>query len=80
MTEAVNGVTNFAFKHLNANRIEIRCDTKNTASRRVAERCGYHLEAIFIKNYINPSGELANDCIYTKVRLEDGSYGYPSLN
>lgn len=82
MTEAVNGVTNFTFKHFNANRIEIRCDTKNIASRRVAEKCGYHLEATLIKDYMKPfndSDELVDTCIYTKVRLEDGTYGYPTV-
>lgn len=78
MTEAVNGLTMFAFNHLQANRIEIRCDTRNTASRGVAERCGYHLEAIFVNNFIEPSGTLRDDCIYVKVRLQDGTFGYPS--
>lgn len=78
MTEAVNGVTEFAFNHLHANRIEIRCDTKNTASRGVAERCGYHLEAVFVNNFIDPSGNLRDDCIYAKVRLQDGTFGHPS--
>lgn len=77
MSEAVDGLTQFAFCNLKANRIEIRCDTRNIASRRVAEHCGYHLEAIFINNFIDPSGELRDDSIYTKVRLKDGSFGYP---
>lgn len=78
MTEAVNGVTEFAFHHLRANRIEIRCDTRNVASRGVAERCGYHLEAILVNNFIDPSGTLRDDCIYSKVRLHDGTFGHPS--
>ncbi|MGV3465130.1 MAG: GNAT family N-acetyltransferase [Heyndrickxia sp.] len=79
MSEAVDGVTQFAFKYLQANRIEIRCDTRNSASRRVAERCGYHLEAILINNFVDPAGDLGDDCIYTKVRLKNGSFGYPTL-
>ena len=78
MSEAVEGLTQFAFRKLKANRIEIRCDTRNVASCRVAESCGYHLEAIFINNFIDPSGDLRDDCIYTKVRLKDGSFGYPT--
>ncbi|BBI33849.1 GNAT family N-acetyltransferase [Cohnella abietis] len=78
MTEAVNGLTEYAFNYFDANRIEILCDTKNTASRMVAERCGFHLEAILKKNFINPFGELRDDCIYAKVRLEDRMYGYPN--
>nr|WP_303801106.1 GNAT family N-acetyltransferase [Alicyclobacillus macrosporangiidus] len=52
MTEAVQGLTQFATNFLCANRIEIRCDVRNTASRKVAERCGYHLEAIFLKRSV----------------------------
>lgn len=82
MTEAVNELTAAAFQHLGANRVEIRCDTQNTASRKVAERCGYHLEAILIKDYMKPfieTDELVDTCVYATVRLDDGSYGYPSL-
>jgi ribosomal-protein-serine acetyltransferase len=78
MTEAVNGLTEFAAKFLQANRIEIRCDTRNIASRKVAERCGYHLEAIFLKNFVDPDGQIRDHCIYAKVRLDDGTLGYPS--
>ena len=78
MSETVNGVTEFAFKNCNANRVEIRCDTENHSSRRVAERCGYYMEAILINNFIDPSGNLKDDCLYAKVRLKDGSFGYPS--
>lgn len=79
MSEAVDGLTQFAFENLQANRIEIRCDSRNSASRRVAERCGYHLEAILINNFKDPAGDLRDDCIYTKVRLKNGSFGYPTL-
>ncbi|OFW77995.1 MAG: hypothetical protein A2201_12285 [Alicyclobacillus sp. RIFOXYA1_FULL_53_8] len=76
MTEAVNALTQFASDYLEANRLEIRCDPRNVASRKVAERCGYYLEAVLLKNYVNPTG-LSDDCVYTKVRLDDGTLGYP---
>lgn len=78
MTEAINGLTNLAFAELQANRVEIRCDTRNTSSRGVAERCGYHLEAVLINNFVDPAGHLRDDCVYTKVRLKDDTVGYPS--
>ena len=44
ITEAVRGITRFAFEILGAVRVEIRCDADNRRSRKVAERVGYHLE------------------------------------
>ncbi|MCC6176599.1 MAG: GNAT family N-acetyltransferase [Chloroflexi bacterium] len=42
--EAVRLVTQLAFETLGANRVEIRMDTRNERSRRVAERAGYTFE------------------------------------
>jgi RimJ/RimL family protein N-acetyltransferase len=44
VSEAVRGITTFGFETFGARRIEIRCDARNTRSRRVAERNGYQLE------------------------------------
>jgi RimJ/RimL family protein N-acetyltransferase len=45
ITEAVRGITRFAFETLGANRVEIRCDIANERSRAVAEKAGFVLEA-----------------------------------
>jgi ribosomal-protein-serine acetyltransferase len=45
ITEAVNGITDFAFKTLGAKRVEIRCDKLNERSAAVARRAGFDLEA-----------------------------------
>lgn len=45
VTEAVRELTAAAFCDMAANRVEIRCDSRNQRSRRVAERAGYRLEA-----------------------------------
>lgn len=45
ITEAVNGITAFAFDVLDARRVEIRCDSLNERSAAVARRAGYDLEA-----------------------------------
>jgi RimJ/RimL family protein N-acetyltransferase len=42
-TEAVRSIAAFAFEALEAKRVEIRCDTLNRPSARVAERAGFHL-------------------------------------
>lgn len=44
MTEAVNGVCQFAFNHMAAQRLLIRCDAENERSAAVARRCGFHFE------------------------------------
>jgi RimJ/RimL family protein N-acetyltransferase len=44
ITEAVNGVVRLAIDTLGANRLEIRCDTKNDRSAAVAKRVGFVLE------------------------------------
>lgn len=45
MTEAVRLLTNFAFDHLWANRVEIRCDARNERSAAVPRRLGFTQEA-----------------------------------
>ena len=44
VTEAVKGISNFAFEKLFAERVEIRMDDRNERSWRVAERCKFKLE------------------------------------
>ncbi|WP_010098356.1 GNAT family N-acetyltransferase [Ornithinibacillus scapharcae] len=69
MTEAVDGITNFAFNELQANRIELRCDLKNVKSRAVAERAGFELEGVLRKEFLDVYGkELRDTCVYAKVR------------
>ena len=41
ITEAVRGITAFAFEALGARRVEIRCDSRNHPSVRVAQRAGF---------------------------------------
>jgi RimJ/RimL family protein N-acetyltransferase len=45
VTEAVRELTAAAFRDMAAMRVEIRCDSRNGRSRRVAERVEYRLEA-----------------------------------
>lgn len=65
MTEAVRGLTDFAVTHLHPRRLEIRMDHENAASRRVAERSGYPLEATLYNDRRNLEGEIVHSCIYT---------------
>jgi RimJ/RimL family protein N-acetyltransferase len=64
ITEAVRGLTVFAFKMLKAKRIEIRCDERNLRSRKVAERLGYRLEGVLRHYRLAVDHTLENTCIY----------------
>ena len=69
VTEAVNLLTRFAFDELNANRIEIRADTENKASRRIPENTGFTLEGILRHDSYNSTGSvLTSTCVYSKIR------------
>ncbi|PEA54172.1 GNAT family N-acetyltransferase [Bacillus pseudomycoides] len=69
MTEAVTGIVDFAFHKLQANRIEIRCDSRNVKSRAIPERLGFKLEGILENNSVSIDGtELRDTCIYATKR------------
>jgi RimJ/RimL family protein N-acetyltransferase len=68
ITEAVHAITNYAIQELQANRIEIRCDTRNTPSARVAERSGFTLEGILRSDKCDVDGKLRDTMIFAKVR------------
>lgn len=78
VTEAVHGIVRWASDHLEARRIEIRCDARNIRSRKVAERCGFHLEAVLLQDEPDVDGLPSDTPIYVKLRLPDGDWGYPS--
>ncbi|GGE54324.1 GNAT family N-acetyltransferase [Priestia taiwanensis] len=68
MTEAVEGLCTFAFSKLQAKRLEIRCDSTNTASRNVAKRLEFTLEGILYHDSLSADkSELRHTCIYAKL-------------
>lgn len=71
MTEAVDGITDFAINRLLANRIEIRCDSRNFRSMRIAERLGFTLEGILRSEKCDTTGALRNTIIFAKVRGQE---------
>lgn len=71
MTEAVQGISDFAFEELGANRLEIRCDVDNSKSRAIPERLGFQLEGILKRDRVAIDGEgLRDTCIFAKIRNE----------
>ncbi|WP_091742661.1 GNAT family N-acetyltransferase [Marininema mesophilum] len=71
ISEAVQGLTNFAIQQLGVKRVEIRCDSENHASRRVAERTDFILEGILRQFDRSPDGEELRDvAVYSIVVKE----------
>lgn len=69
MTEAVRGITDVAFRVLNARRVEIRCDTENVKSRAIPERLGFDLEGILRHDQFDPATRRVRDtCVFAKIR------------
>ncbi|KAF0816928.1 Acetyltransferase, GNAT family [Bacillus sp. ZZV12-4809] len=70
ISEAAAGLTKFAFEHFQANRVEIRCDLRNTNSRRIPEKLGYTLEGILRNDSLSADKkELRDTCVYAKVSI-----------
>lgn len=70
-TEMVHALTRFAFESFNAVRVQIMTQVGNEASRRVAEKCGFILEAT-LKNYCldSLSGKPSDDWIFVRFKEE----------
>jgi RimJ/RimL family protein N-acetyltransferase len=66
-TEATRALVAFARDRLGACRLEITSDTRNAASRRVAEKAGFELEGIRRSSRRGAGGELADSCMYARV-------------
>jgi RimJ/RimL family protein N-acetyltransferase len=56
------------FDRLDARRVELRMDHDNAASWKVAERCGYTLEAVLRGDSLTPAGVVRSTRIYARVR------------
>jgi ribosomal-protein-serine acetyltransferase len=68
ITEAVCGITAFAFQTLGARRVEIRCDEENTRSASVALRSGFVLEGVLHHTRRHHfTGALVNTMIFAQV-------------
>ncbi|MEI5907112.1 GNAT family N-acetyltransferase [Bacillus spongiae] len=76
MAEAVHRLTLFALDFFKANRIEIRCDDQNLASRRIPERLGYHLEGILRNDSVSVDDNnlLRNTCVFSLLSSEKDNF------
>jgi RimJ/RimL family protein N-acetyltransferase len=73
ITEAVRGITGFAFEHLGARRLEIRCDSQNRRSVKVAERAGYRLEGELRNAEVGADGEIRNVLVFSMLPEEQAA-------
>jgi len=60
-TEALRQVTAWAFAELGLIRLELLISVKNSASKRVAERCGYVREGVLRSLYLKPGQREATE-------------------
>jgi RimJ/RimL family protein N-acetyltransferase len=67
MTEAIRELTEFAHSWLGARRLEIRCDTRNVKSKKVAERAGYALESTICNGYRDHENQLRDNFVLVKT-------------
>jgi RimJ/RimL family protein N-acetyltransferase len=76
VSEAVQVLTRLCFDRLDARRVEIRMDHDNAASWKLAERCGYTLEAVLRGDSLTPAGAVRSTRIYARVRgVEEAGSG-----
>ncbi len=68
MSEAVRGLAKVAFAQLAFERLEIRCEEENARSTRVAERCGFSLDAVLRRCARATDGSLRDDRLYSLLR------------
>jgi RimJ/RimL family protein N-acetyltransferase len=78
VTESTARLARFAFEHLAAERVEIRCDDKNHRSARIPERLGFALEGTLRHDSRTPTGELRNTRVYALVRDQATSGATPA--
>jgi RimJ/RimL family protein N-acetyltransferase len=67
MTEAVSILLAMLRNRVHVRRVEIRSDSENLKSRRVAELAGFQLEGILRNECLAVGGRLRNTCIYSWI-------------
>lgn len=64
MTESVRALTAMCFERLGAERMEIRCDSRNVRSAAAAQRAGYQLEAVLHRQARDNRGGLRDTMVF----------------
>jgi aminoglycoside 6'-N-acetyltransferase len=70
VTEAVQAMVRWCFRHLGAYRLRLSCDDTNVRSYRVAERCGFVREGHLRENHKHADGSITGTLLYGLLRSE----------
>lgn len=70
IAEAVRRITAFAFETLAARRVEIKCETDNVRSKRVAEGNGFTLEGTLRNDSLSNRGTVRSTLVFSMLRHE----------
>ncbi len=79
-TEAARGMAAFAFRELEANRVEIWCDARNERSAAVARRLGFRHEATFRDHTRATDGSLATGMCFALLRADAADALGPAID
>lgn len=63
-------IEKLAFEDLGMNKLNLGCDVKNIASRKIAEKNGYTLDGIMRDERMWPDGSFHDECEYSKLKSE----------
>ena len=69
--EAVETITRFAFRELDASHVEIRVDPLNERSWKIPEKLGFHLEGVLRNDDRDAHGNLRDTRIYAMTVEDD---------
>lgn len=70
VAEATRLLSDFAFDHLNTNRIMIRCDAENVRSAAVPRRLGFTQECLLRRDSTAPAGRIRDTLIFSLTRSD----------
>ncbi len=68
MSEAARLVTDFAFDHLDANRVMIRCAAYTARRAAVPRRRGFTPYGLWRRDFAAPNGEVRNTLVFSLIR------------
>ncbi len=70
VTESVRLLTSYAFERLKANRVFIRCSTRNHRSEAVARRAGFVYEGTLRNSILDADGKLHDTVMFSLIPSE----------